>query len=245
MQSVTGWQPHLHGSVLSNFPQHLAEHGLMDSDVSISQHTALRESARVAMLRLHYSQSIRRAELARSREPTVQRKFNPGFVFFWRAHKAVRNSRRELELRRWRGPAVGKKSSGLGFVSDCVFYLCPVGYKALTADDPMLGFLLKFAELRGWRSRLTWASTWLTLRSLVEDQNPASVRLCYLWTTFARYELPTGELQWRVLERDVQYTLEANQRRLLEVPAPCSSLVSQKPTPDDLDVQCLLAAATK
>ena len=107
LQCVTGRQPRLHGSVLSNFPERLAEHGLIDSEASASQRAALRESARVAMLRLHYSQSIRRAELARSREPTIQQTLNPGdVVFFWRAQKAVRNSRRKLELRRWHGPGI-------------------------------------------------------------------------------------------------------------------------------------------
>ena len=93
--------------MLSNFSQRLAEHGLIDSEASAAQRTALRESARVAMLRLHYSQSIRRAELARSREPTVQQELNPGdVVFFWRAQKAVKSSRRKLELRRWHGPGL-------------------------------------------------------------------------------------------------------------------------------------------
>ena len=96
LQCVTGRQPRLHGSVLSNFPQCLPEHGLIDAEASASQRAALRESARVAMLRLRYSQSIRRAELARSWEPTIQRELNPGdVVFFWRAQKAVRNSRRK------------------------------------------------------------------------------------------------------------------------------------------------------
>ena len=97
LQCVTGRQPRLHGSVLSNFLQRLAEHGLIDSDASASHRAALRETARVAMLRLRYSQSIRRAELARSRETTVRTPLNPGdTVLFWRAQKAVKNSRRKL-----------------------------------------------------------------------------------------------------------------------------------------------------
>ena len=58
LQCVTGRRPRLHGSVLSNFPQRLAAHGLIASDASLSHRAALRESARVAMLRLHCSQSI-------------------------------------------------------------------------------------------------------------------------------------------------------------------------------------------
>ena len=71
LQAVTGRQPANQGSVLNNFAGRLAEHGLIDSEPNLTQRIALRESARVAMVRLRYSQSIRKAELARSREPTV------------------------------------------------------------------------------------------------------------------------------------------------------------------------------
>ena len=110
LQCVTGRQPSGHGSVLNNFAGHLAQHGLIDSDPNLMERLALRESARIAMVRLHYSQSIRKAELARSREPT-----SGDVVYFWRAQKLTRRGdprvstssrRRRLELRRWHGPAV-------------------------------------------------------------------------------------------------------------------------------------------
>ena len=117
LQCVTGRQPAAEGSVLSHFGKRLAEHGLIDASPSAARLTALRESARIAMIRLHYSQTIRRAELARSREPNVRDVPAPGdMVFFWRAQKlnskkkdpreAVAASRRKLELRRWHGPAI-------------------------------------------------------------------------------------------------------------------------------------------
>ena len=68
------------------------------------------------MVRLHYSRGIRRAELARSREPTIQRPIVAGdTVYFWRVQKVNRRGdsrlstssrRRRLELRRWHGPAI-------------------------------------------------------------------------------------------------------------------------------------------
>ena len=116
LQCVTGRQPAVQGSVLNNFAGRLAEHGLIDSDPNLMHRLALRESARVAMVRLHYSQSIRKAELARSREPSTSSPPSPGdVVYFWRAQKLTRRGdprvstssrRRRLELRRWHGPAV-------------------------------------------------------------------------------------------------------------------------------------------
>ena len=116
LQCVTGRQPSAQGSVLNNFAGHLAEHGLIDTDPNLMQRLALRESARIAMVRLHYSQSIRKAELARSREPSTAEPPSPrGVVYFWRAQRATRRGdprtstssrRRRLELRRWHGPAV-------------------------------------------------------------------------------------------------------------------------------------------
>ncbi|CAE7901543.1 unnamed protein product, partial [Symbiodinium necroappetens] len=73
LQCVTGRQPTSQGAVLNNFAGRLAEHGLIDSEPSLQQRLALRESARVGMVRLHYSKGIRRAELARSREPAILR----------------------------------------------------------------------------------------------------------------------------------------------------------------------------
>ena len=116
LQCVTGRQPRLHGSVLSNFGSRLAEHGLIDGEPTLASQVALRESARVAMVRLHFSQSIRRAELARSREPSLASVPQPGdTVYFWRQQRATRRGdprlssssrRRRLELKRWHGPAI-------------------------------------------------------------------------------------------------------------------------------------------
>ena len=117
MQAATGRQPSNQGSVLNNFAGRLAEHGLIDSEPNLLQRVALRESARVAMVRLRYSQSIRKAELARSREPTVTAPPLPGdTVYFWRATKpnsrrgdpnlSTSSRRRRLELKRWHGPAI-------------------------------------------------------------------------------------------------------------------------------------------
>ena len=78
MQSVTGGQPRDKGSILNNFHGNLAQHGIIDGDPSLLKRIALKESAGIAMIRLHLSSSMRRAELARSREPTLRSPMQPG-----------------------------------------------------------------------------------------------------------------------------------------------------------------------
>ena len=70
-QAALGRQPRLQGDVLGNFGQRLAEHGLIDSKPSLARQVAMREVARVAMARLHFSRGLRRASLARSRTTTM------------------------------------------------------------------------------------------------------------------------------------------------------------------------------
>ena len=112
IQCVTGRIPPAYGDVLNNFSQRLAEHSLISAEPSLAKQVALRETARLAMVRLHYSRSLRTAELARSRSSTQDRVPTPGdLVFFWRAQKyAGRSSgpgsRRKLALRRWHGPGL-------------------------------------------------------------------------------------------------------------------------------------------
>ena len=112
IQCVTGRIPPAYGDVLNNFSQRLAEHSLISAEPSLAKQVALRETARLAMVRLHYSRSLRTAELARSRSSTQDRVPTPGdLVFFWRAQKYAGRScgpgsRRKLALRRWHGPGL-------------------------------------------------------------------------------------------------------------------------------------------
>ena len=84
---------------------------------------ALRESAKVAMVRLHFSRSIRRAEFAKSRTSTQTTPLEPGMiVYFWREQRAnSRNGpqRKRLTLRRWHGPAllIAKEGAVNAYVS--------------------------------------------------------------------------------------------------------------------------------
>ena len=83
----------------------LSQHSLLDTNFSFAKQVALRECARVAMVRIHYSQALRRAQLARSRIGSAQhaRSFHAGdIVYFWRYQKI---KGRTLQLRRWHGPA--------------------------------------------------------------------------------------------------------------------------------------------
>ena len=109
-QAALGRQPRMTGDVLGSFSQHLAEHGLIDSNPSMARQLALRETAKVAMTRLHFSRSIRRSELARSRAPIEDDVPEPGAIaYFWRAQKYNNRNqptRKRLSLRRWHGPAL-------------------------------------------------------------------------------------------------------------------------------------------
>lgn len=109
-QAAIGRQPRMVGDVLGSVGQRLAEHGLIDSRPSLARQIALRETARVAMTRLHFSRGLRKAELSRSRSSTMSQPLEPGaIVYFWRESKynaRTAPSRRRLILRRWHGPAL-------------------------------------------------------------------------------------------------------------------------------------------
>ena len=107
-----------HGGLLTSLEKSLAAHSLIENRPSLARQLALRKTARVAMVRLHYSRALRPASLARSRaEPAEDQQPQPGdIVFFFRQQKANRpkgaanaatsSQRRRLELRRWHGPGM-------------------------------------------------------------------------------------------------------------------------------------------
>ena len=66
IQLVTGRIPNPVGDVLNHFSKRLAEHSLLENSPSLERQLAVRQTARLAMLRLHYSRGLRQAELARS-----------------------------------------------------------------------------------------------------------------------------------------------------------------------------------
>ena len=111
LQAVTGRQPPSHGDVLNNFAGRVAEHSLIQNKPSLARQVALRETARLAMVRLHFSRGLRRAELARARSSTYEKVPKPGdLCYFWREQK-YNNPRKSglrgrLVLRRWHGPAL-------------------------------------------------------------------------------------------------------------------------------------------
>ena len=109
-QAALGRQPRLQGDVLGDFGQRVAEHGLLDSKPGLARQVALRETARLAMARLHFSRGLRRALVARSRSSTVEASLAPGtIVYYFRMSKynsKTANARKKLSLRRWHGPAL-------------------------------------------------------------------------------------------------------------------------------------------
>ncbi|CAJ1404860.1 unnamed protein product [Effrenium voratum] len=126
-QAALGRQPRMIGDTLGDFGQRLAEHGLIDDGLrpSLMRQMALRETAKVAMTRLHFSRGLRRAELARSRSTTTThaQALEPGMiVYFYRQTKynnKTSPSKKKLSLRRWHGPAllVAKEGHTSAFVS--------------------------------------------------------------------------------------------------------------------------------
>ena len=122
-QFVFGKQPRLAGMVIpSGLRDRLAAHSLIENSPSMERQIAMKEMARVSMVRLKYSRSLRRAELARARKPVLAREYQTGdLVYFWREQKPEHqgkdktapmtpgrrtNMRRKLLLKRWHGPAL-------------------------------------------------------------------------------------------------------------------------------------------
>lgn len=95
---------------MGDFDACLGERGLIDSEArpSLARQVAIRETARVAMTRLHFSRGLRRAVLARP--GTLPVSLEPGEIaYFWRQSKynsKTHPSKQKLTLRRWHGPAL-------------------------------------------------------------------------------------------------------------------------------------------
>ena len=58
LQLVTGRNTRPGVDVLNNFAGRLAEHSLIESNPSMAKQVALRETARIGMIRLHYSRGL-------------------------------------------------------------------------------------------------------------------------------------------------------------------------------------------
>ena len=110
LQAAFGRQPRMQGDILGDFGNTLAEHGLIDNKPSLARQLALREVAKVAMARLHFSQSLRKALLAQSKTTTQTHDLQPGQVVYYYRFTKYNNktepARRKLSLRRWHGPAL-------------------------------------------------------------------------------------------------------------------------------------------
>ena len=109
-QAALGRQPRMIGDVLGGVQQRLAEHGLIESKPSLARQLAMREVAKVAMTRLHFSRGMRKAELARSRDATFESLPEPGSICYFyrplRFNTKTSVSRKRLTLKRWHGPAL-------------------------------------------------------------------------------------------------------------------------------------------
>ena len=109
-QAAFGRQPRMIGDVLGGIQQRLGEHGLVESKPSLARQIAMREVAKLAMTRLHFSRGLRKAELARSRSTTMEAAPTPGSICYFyrplRYNNKMSQSRKKLTLKRWHGPAM-------------------------------------------------------------------------------------------------------------------------------------------
>ena len=109
-QAALGQQPRMVGDVLGGIQQRLGEHGLVESKPSFARQIAMRETAKLAMTRLHFSRGLRKAELARSRSSTIESAPTPGTICYFyrplRYNNKMSQSRKKLTLKRWHGPAM-------------------------------------------------------------------------------------------------------------------------------------------
>ncbi|CAE7790137.1 Mfsd6 [Symbiodinium sp. CCMP2592] len=107
MQAAVGRQPLPPGDALGG--GRLGELSAT-GEATFARLLATRETARMAMLRLHLSRSLRRAEMARSRNPTLTTRPAVGdLVYYYREQKYNRKSsanRRKLLLKKWHGPGL-------------------------------------------------------------------------------------------------------------------------------------------
>lgn len=122
-QAAIGKQPRLVGDALGGIHSRLAEHGLLESKPSMTRQLAMREVAKIAITRLHFSRGLRKAELARSRNSTLEEAPTPGSICYFyrplRYNNKTAPSKKKLTLKRWHGPAllIALEGNTNGFLS--------------------------------------------------------------------------------------------------------------------------------
>ena len=114
-QMVLGKQPRVTGAGVSgDMRSSLPSLSLQLNEPDFARLAAMREMAKLAMVRLHYSQALKRASVARPRVQADWGRYAVGdVVYFFREQKATakkkgsqRQHRRRLQLRSWHGPGV-------------------------------------------------------------------------------------------------------------------------------------------
>ena len=113
-QFVLGKQPRVTEEVIPNdLRLRLATHSLLENTPSLARQAALKEAARVAMVRLKYSSALRRAEFSRARKAADWQAYKIGdLVYFFRQQKVApgggnRGGRKKrLLLQQWHGPGM-------------------------------------------------------------------------------------------------------------------------------------------
>ena len=112
-QLVLGKQPRTAGAAEpSSFRSRLPSLSMQVKEDEFARLGAMREMAKLAMVRLHYSQALRRASVARPRDQPDWGRYSVGdVVYFFREQKATPKKksqrpiyRKRLQLRSWHGP---------------------------------------------------------------------------------------------------------------------------------------------
>ena len=112
-QMVLGKQPRI-AMVAgpSDLRSKAASESMMLQEPQYQRIMAFKECARLAMVKLHYSQALRKASVARSRVQTEHKEYKVGdVVYFYREQKPVGKKmkhvhKKRLALKKWHGPAV-------------------------------------------------------------------------------------------------------------------------------------------
>ena len=112
-QFVLGKQPRTAEEVIPNdLRLRLTTHSMIENTPSLARQAAMKEAARVALARMKYSSSLRRAEFSRARRACSWHTYQMGdIVFFYRQQKAAGggprgSKRKKLLLNQWHGPAM-------------------------------------------------------------------------------------------------------------------------------------------
>ena len=98
---------------------------------------------------------------------------------------------------------------------------CKIPGEPLVGNEPVMGHLLRLGEFRGWHQvEGMGVNVTYDARSFRTPEPRFAAAELPLRTSFGRFTLPSGQCQWRCLERCTEYAFLHNQHSLLEERVP-------------------------